>query len=351
MGLPEVIISFSSAAASAVQRSQQGIVALILRDDTVITFTTKTYSTIADVSQTDWTAGNYDLIEKTFLGSPYQVIVVRGATADLNYTTQLDLLAIMQWDWLAVPGIATGDVAAISTWIISERSSKQTFKAVLPNSASDNEGIVNFATTGIMAAATAYTTTEYTARIAGILAGLPLTRAATYYALSEVTAITQSITPDTDINSGELILINDGQKIKIARGVNSLVTIAAPKSADWQKIKIIEGHDLITSDIVTTFSDAYVGQINNDYDNQAIFIASVNTYLNTLAGTVLDPNATNTIGVDIAAQRLAWETAGTDTTTWSDQKVKETAFQAKVFLSGTMKFLDAMEDLQFAINV
>ncbi|GEO27025.1 hypothetical protein AAC03nite_28100 [Alicyclobacillus acidoterrestris] len=65
---------------------------------------------------------------------------------------------------------------------------------------------------------------------------------------------------------------------------------------------------------------------------------------------MLDPNATNTVDVNIEAQRQAWQDAGTDTSSWSDQQVKETPFESKVFLTGTAKFLDAMEDLELAIT-
>ncbi len=416
MGLPQVIINFIAAAQTAVLRSQQGIVALILRDNTIPNSTNEpawtattnyalgafvvpavangwvykcttaglsaaaapvwpttagatvddgtvvwtavqpvaiqTYNTIDDVLTTGWTAANYDLISKTFLGTPSKVIVVRGSTTDANYTSQLTTLTTLRWNYMAVPGIATADVSAVSTWLIAQRAApnRKTFKAVLPNSASDNEGIINFATDNIVVGTTTYTMAQYTARIAGILAGLPQTRSSTYYVLPEVSGIAASADPDTDIDAGKLILINDGEKIKIARGVNSLQTLTAPKNADWQKIKIIDGHDLVQDDISNTFSDEYVGQVNNDYDNQAIFIAAANVYLKQLGGTVLDPNGTNTVDVDIQAQKQAWQNFGTDTSTWTDQQAKETSFQSQVFLTGSMKFLDAMEDLQLDIT-
>jgi hypothetical protein len=416
LGLPEVIVNFISAAQTAVLRSQQGIVALILRDETLpsdkvpkwgattaytagqyvipsngsqtwfykcttagnsaaaepawpiaagatvndgtVVWTAvqptilSTYNTIDDVASTDWTAANYDLISKTFLGAPYKVMIVRGDTTDADYSNQLALLATIRWNYLAIPGIASADVAAVSAWIKDQRDNKRkTYKAVLPVSTSDHEGIIDFETTGITVGATVYTTAQYTGRIAGILAGMPQTRSSTFYVLTEIDSITQSADPDADIDAGKLILINDGEQIKIARGVNSLVTLTAPKNDDWQKIKIIDGHDLVQDDIQNTFSDEYIGQVNNDYDNQAIFIAATNVYLGQLGGTVLDPNGTNSVDVDVQAQRQAWQNAGTDTSSWSDQKVKETAFQSRVFLTGSAKFLDAMEDLQLNIAV
>jgi hypothetical protein len=353
MPLPEINITFSSLATSAVERSQRGIVALILKDDTGV-FTEKIYTSVTDVLSADWTAANLQYIKDAFLGIPSKVIVERLDVAAVDYSAALAVLALKRWNYLAIPGIIVADVATISTWLIDQRTNvKKTYRAVLPSSASDNEGVINFTTAGIVVGAKTYSASDYTARIAGILAGLPLTRSATHFVLSEVDSITDITVAaeNTAIDAGELILINDGEKVKIARGVNSLKTITAPKTEDWKKIKIIEGHDLIRDDITNTFNDDYVGEVVNSYDNQAIFITALNAYLRTLKGDVLDPNAGNTVDVNIAAQRTAIEGTGTDTSTWTDQKVKEFAFQSKVFLIGSLKFLDAMEDLTMEISV
>jgi len=352
MGLPEITITFSSLASSAIARSQRGVVALILKDDTG-DFDEKVYNSVSDIDSEDWTETNLQHIKDAFLGIPSKVIVERLDANASDYSDALDILASKRWNYLAVPGIITADATTVATWIKTQRSTnKKTFKAVLPAGTTDHddEGIIEFATSGIKVGNSTYTASQYTARIAGILAGLPLTRSATYFVLSEVDAITESTTPDDDIDDGKLILINDGEKVKIGRGVNSLQTITSPKNVDWKKIKIIESHDLIQDDITNTFNDQYVGKVNNDYDNQAIFIAAINLYLSKLQGDVLDPYGTNTVNVDVVAQRAAWEAAGTDTSTWSDQTVKETAYKSNVFLGGNVKFLDAMEDLVMAIT-
>jgi hypothetical protein len=351
MGLPEVNIIFSSLAVSAVQRSQRGVVALIFKDDTGA-FTSKEYRAAIEVQSADWTAANKAFIEQAFSGGPSKVIVERIPVNAANYSAALTRLAVKRWNYLAIPGIATADVAAIATQIKTWRdTNKKTFKAVLPNNTGDHIGIINFATSGIKVGGNTYSAADYSGRIAGILAGMPLTRSATYYVLPEVEAITESTDPNADIDAGKLILVNDGDKIKIGRGVNSLTTLSGGKGADWQKIKIIEGHDLIQEDITTTFNDNYVGKINNSYDNQVLFLTAVNAYARGLRGDVLDPAGDNTVGVDLETQRLAWEAIGTDTSTWDDQMVKSQAFQSEVFIAGAFKFLDAIEDLNFKISV
>jgi hypothetical protein len=348
MGLPQIDITFSTLAVTAVQRSQRGIVALIIRDATKTTAISE-YKVASDVVSTDWTSTNLKLIKQAFLGVPSKVIVVRGATTDLDYSDQLDLLKSIKFNWLAVPGIDPADVSDIATWIQTMRQGNIMVKAVLPNSVADNEGVVNFTTGDIKVGLDTFSASEYTGRIAGIFAGLSLDRSATYYELAEVEDITEDADPGAAIDAGELVLIKQDGKIKIARAVNSLTTTSASKSEIFKKIKIVEGMDLIKTDIQTTFNNEYVGKVNNSYDNQVLFITAVNAYLRGLQGDVLDPAYDNRVSVDTEAQRLAWEAAGTDTTDWEDKKVKEMSYQSNVYLGGNLKFLDAMEDLTMEI--
>ena len=350
MGLPIIDFIFKSLAASVIARSSRGVVALVLRDATAVP-TFYTYNIESDVVSEDWTATNLQYIKDAFLGAPNKVIVVRGGAADLNYTTQLATLALKKWDWLAIPGIVALDVSTVSDWIIAQRLAKKTFKAVLPNSVSDHEGIVNFATAGIVVGTNTYTASQYTARIAGILAGLSLSRSATYFKLAEVESVTESADPGADIDAGKLILISQDGAIKIGRGINSLTTITDSKSKSFKKIKIIEGMDLIKGDISKAFSDEYVGNVVNIYDNQVLFITAVNSYFRGLEGDVLDPRGDNTAEVNVPAQRAAWEGADVDTTDMTDQEIKEKAFESNVYLKGNLKFADAMEDLSFEITI
>lgn len=293
MGLPQIDITFSTLAVSAVQRSQRGIVALILRDDTAGDEVNE-YKLLTDVDSDEWTTENYDYITHAFKGLPSKVIVIRGATTDVDYTSQLGLLATKQFNWLAVPGIESVDTGDVATWIGTMRANGNMFKAVLPNEAADSEAVVNFTTEGIVVGLETYTASEYTARMAGIFAGLALDRSATYYELAEVDDITETADPDAAVDGGELILIKQDGKIKIARGVNSLVTTSTEKSDIFKKIKIVEGMDLIKTDIQSTFNDEYVGKVNNSYDNQVLFITAVMAYMKGLEGDVLDPNYDNT---------------------------------------------------------
>ncbi|MTI57485.1 phage tail sheath C-terminal domain-containing protein [Geosporobacter ferrireducens] len=350
MGLPEILIEFKTQGLTAVQRSARGIVALVLKDDTQ-DFDSIVYKSIDEVKAEDWTPENKDYIEKTFMGTPSKILVERISTTDADYSAALSRLKSKKWNYLAVPGVAGAALTNIATWIKTERDiNKKTFKAVLPNIQADHEGIINFATENIKVGEKVYSAGEYTCRIAGIMAGLPFTRSSTYFALNEVESIQESEEPGTDIDNGKLILINDGTRIKIGRGVNSLTTLTASKGREFKKIKIVDAVDLVHDDIRDTFNNAYVGKIINSYDNKVLFMTAVNAYFGELERIdVLDPAFTNKAELDAESQRLYLMTKGVDVEALEEQEIKEYNTDSKVFAKANVKFLDAMEDLQMLI--
>lgn len=356
MGLPQINIAFKSKSVSAITRSAMGIVALILRDTTnLVTPSTVVLKSVEDLKESDWSAENYDYINKTFLGTPSKVIVVKiGDGTEEEPSTVVDGLAklkTVKFNYLAVPSASSVEGETIVTWTKGKRKNDlKNIKAVVAHQAADDIGVINFTTEGIVVGDKTYTAQQYTCRIAGILAGLPFTRSSTYFVLPEVDAIVEHENPDEAIDNGELILINDGEKVKIGRGVNSLTTVTAEQKADWKKIKIVDVMDMITDDVRETFNDNYVGKIQNITDNQILFIIAVKSYFRGLAGQgVLEPTFNNTADIDVTTQRLAWESIGTDTSTWDDSKVRLMPFGSSIFLAGSVKIVDAVEDLDFNI--
>lgn len=357
MGLPEIRISFQKAAATAVERSQRGTVAVIL-DDSTIGGELVTLYKLSDAKATMFTAQSIDYLRLIFAGGANTVYAVRlqkeESEPDLDAT--LEMIKPYRWNWLCMPGATSAEVSSIEAFIKTQRADGRAFKAVLPNAtANDCEGIVNFATTGIQAldasgAAKAYSTAEFCCRIAGILAGLSITRSCTYYVLEDVVNVTMSEDPDADVDAGKLIIIFDGEKHKIARGVTALS--GANANEDFKKIKIVEGRDLIAEDIKYIFEDNYVGQAVNDYDNKQLLVSNIDEYLQTLTGSVLSPDFDNTASVNVEAQRKYLEAHGTDTSAMSDIEVCQANTDSSVFVLLSIQLIDAMEDmlLDVALN-
>ena len=348
MGLPQIIIQFKTLAETLVSRSERGIVAVILKDNTS-SFDTKTYTKESEIVKSHYTGTNLAFLSQVFLGSPSAVIVERIGT-DGNIDTALQRLKNKKWSWLTVPSVQSGETGSIADWIREQRSIyHKTFKAVLPETAADSEGVVNFATEGIKVGTKTYTAAEYCPRIAGVLAGLPLNRSATYFSLSEVESITESDSPDADIDAGRLILINDGTKIKIARAVNSLATVTETSGEDFKKIKIVEAADMIRDDIRSTFEDEFIGKIENSYDNKIIFLAAVNKYLKDLAGSgVLYDKFDNKAEIDLDTT-ANWLRQTRDISLWDEERIKTANTGTDVFVKANIQIQDAMEDLKFTI--
>jgi hypothetical protein len=350
MGLPKIDIIFKTLAVSAVARSARGIVALIVRDTNTAM---KVYRGIEEVKDTDFSAANIKHVKEAFYGTPASVIVVPIAEADA-VSVALDKLKFMYWNYLAMPEAVAQDVTDITAFIKGQRdNNKKIYKAVLPNAPADHEGIINFTTTGItMADGSTKTTAEFTVRLASVFAGLPFTRSATYYAFPDVASITEHADPDDDIDAGELILINDGKKIKIGRAVNSLVTYTAEKSSIFSKIRIVEIVDMIKEDIRMTFEGNYVGKYTNSFVNKMMFVTSVNAYFQELVTeNVLEREAENKARIDTEAQKLYLESIGKDTSTMNDSQLLRANTGSNVYLAANISVLDAMEDLSFVIGL
>ncbi len=350
MGLPKILIEFKTLAETFITRSERGIVAVILKDNSNTT-ETHTYSKESEITKSHYTASNLAFLSLVFMGNPSKVIVERVST-DGDLSTALERLKNKQWYYLTVPGVTEEEKEIVLQFIKEQRTQfHRTFKSVLPNCAADTEGIVNFATDNIKVGTKTYTTTEYCARIAGVLAGLPLNRSATYYVLPEVESITESETPDEDVDSGKLILINDGTKIKIARGVNSLTTFTDEKGQDFSKIKIIEAVDMIRDDVRTTFEDEFVGKVENSYDNKIVFIAAVNKYFKDLASRgVLYDKYDNMAEIDIDATR-EYLSKTKDVSEWDEEAIKTANTGTNVFVKSNIQIQDAIEDMNFGIYI
>lgn len=354
MGLPQIIINFTQKASSAIERSERGIVCLLIKDATA-EGRQYSYELVSQVSSDDWTAANYQVIRDTMLAGPSKVIVVRMGE-DEEFSDVKEIVDSLSFNWMAAPGLE-GQSAIVDYVKDRNKTSKgRRIKAVVYNATNpDDEHVVNFQNTSVKRAddEEAISGSLYLGRIAGLLAALPFTRSATYYQLTDLESVTEPADVDSAIDKGGFVIINDYGEPKIGRGVNSLQTLSDNQTEDWKSIVIIEAMDLMLEDIYTSFKDDYVGKYKNKYENQCTFLSAVNRYFAELAGEdVLDPEYDNHAEIDIEAQRNAWLSIGKEeAASWDEQTVKSNTYKKNVFIAGEVKILDAMEDLTFSIDV
>lgn len=390
-GLPKVQIDFKTKSTTAIARSARGIVVMILKNEETDTMKSYKIADITDIPETGITDKNVDLIKKCLLGTPLRILVytipldtIEEAT--FNQNTVLKEITNIKWNYICAPTATNQEQEDLASWIKTQRNNKKkTFKAVLAHQEADDKGIINFCTENIQVANPNYTETdseeiayvddahtdvsviadgqskneepefitytaiEYTARIAGILAGLSLDRSATYYQLTEVESVETYEDIDSLIDKGQLLLIDEGEGdgVKIARACNSLTTFTTDVGQDFRFIKIIECVDMITDDIRDTFKSDYVGKVINDYNHKMLFISAILVYFSGLKGNVLDnsPTAQNTVDIDEEQQKKYAITKGENVSEMTVQQIREYNTGTNVYLTGRITPVNAMEDL------
>lgn len=353
MPLPSVNIIFQSKAIAAIERGAVGILALVLKDASVAALTEFRLQDVADIPAT-LSETNRAYLQQAFMGTPKEVraVVIPDTAAD--YSEALNYLETIKFNIMTIPGIADADASTVANWAKSMRDTKERkIMAVLPNQAADHEAVIDFATDNIKVGTNTYTVAQYLARVAGLIAGLPLTVAPTYRPLPEVTDVPHLTKSEADaaIDAGKLILYHDGEKVKIARGVTSLVTTTEDKGPDWKKIKLVRILDMVYHDVKETIEDYYIGSVQNSYENKLLLIAAINAYYETLElEHLLDPGK-NRCEIDIEAQKAYLKSIGEPVDTWTEQQIKEANTRDKVFLLSTLRPLDAIEDVTLKINL
>lgn len=365
--MPSVLVTFKEKGITAIGRGERGIVCLVLEEDLEkVPANPAVLYTIDDIPETI-SDENKEQIKLSMMGyqrAPLRVITHYIAKpeseAAQDYTEVLKKLEHTNFNYLVIPQIAQGKVQDIATWIKQMRTVKDTmFKAVLPNCPADCEGVVNFTNTTIRTNSDnkTYTTAQYCSRIAGIIAGTPLTISCTYAPLPEVIEV-EPYTAD-EMNSkvahGELFLFDDGEKIKVASGVNSFVTTMQGKGEDYQKIKLVDIMDLIHDDIKKTGHDSYIGKYANSYDNRCLLVTAINGYYDQLEQEGLLERGQNTAYIDIETTKTWLKNNGLATSeelaTMKDLDVKYQNIHDNVFIASDLSILDAIENITVKNNI
>lgn len=354
-GLVNINIEFKELATSFIQRSQTGIVTIILKD------TTKMYKelTSEDDIPTSLSDDNKKYIKYGFAGAtdnekvlkPSKVIITVIDT-DGNLDEILSELESVEFNYLCMPEAIEAEKTKIVTWIKKIREEESTeAKAVLANIKADNEAIINF-TENVTVGGEEITAEKYTSRIASLIASTPNTQSITYAPLNEVESITKidKASADAKVQAGELILRRLSGKIRVARGVNSLTTLTAEKGEMFQKIKLVDTKDLISKDIKNIYVEKYLRQCPNSYDNKCLFIVAVQSYLAELAKQeLIDSNFT--IEIDIEKQKEYLESKKVDTSKMNDNEIKNYSTGSNGFYLINLKLVDAMEDINIRVQI
>lgn len=355
MKLPSINIAFQTTGITAIQRSEKGTVALLLRG-TAKTGQTFTVYDVTDIP-TNVSKANKAHIMRALLGyvKPPKAVLVRvGASDETGLTAGLAYLATQKFDYMACPpDVIEAEAQEVAAWIKNQRENNHAiYKAVLPNVAADYEGIINVTTASAATADGPLTAAELCSRIAGLIAGTPMKIACTYAPLTELTDCARLTRAEGDaaVNRGEFILIHDGVKVKVGRGVNSFVTTIDGKGDAFKKIKIVECMDMMNQDIRQTAEDSYIGKYANSYDNKCLLITAIDGYLEKLFNDDLIAEGW-TVELNVPAIRAYLKGVGTDVSKMTDDAIKRADTGDKVFIKISVKILDAIEDIDIVVTI
>ena len=350
IGLPSVIVEFKQKASTAIQRGNTGIVALVLRDSNAqgLHNVKGTYDIPSNLSE-----ANKKYINLTLLGNvtaPSKVVAyVVGEETQLS--DALNYLETVDFNYLVVPAIKENERTVVKTFIEKMRNDiKVRVKAVMKLDA-DYEGIVNSNNTATMVEGE-INVDEFCCVMAGLIAGTPLSQSVTYAVPKNVLDIPSQTKAESEakVKNGELILVKEMGKIRVARGVNSLKTTTTEKGDLFQKIKLVDTMDLIHNDIRKTCIDTYIGKVANNYDNKCILMTAISSYFEELAKEQLIEKDFK-VDIDIDKQVKYLKSIGVDTSEMTDKEIKEANTKDKVFLMANIKLVDAMESINLEIHL
>lgn len=385
MGAPSMDIQFIERAITAVTRGERGIVLLWVKDSlpaAAVNPATIILSSDIPSGLSDTTVEQIKLAMIGYTNAPKKVLVygmgisedAETVAVDAGYKKAMEVSETVKFDYLAIPTVETdGKTQEVASWVKSMRDNKRKkIKAVLPKIEADHEGIINFTMDRNVKTETVtekngtktavdivYTAEQYCARIAGLIAGTPLTFACTYAPLTELSDCTRLTDIDTPVDNGEFIVFYDGEKVKVVRGVNSFVTTADGKGDSFKKIKIVEAMDMINDDIIKTAQDSYLGKYANSYSNKCLLISAISGYFAQLKRDGII--SSYSVSLDAEAIRTYLKSKGLKATLedgtikevdeCSDEEIITADTGSFVFLTGNVKILDAIEDIKMPIYI
>jgi hypothetical protein len=353
MNMPEMNIAFTSQGTLTVERSEKGSVFLILRGDAPES-NPLTVLSAGDITK-NVSEKNKEYIEMALKGNdtaPQKVVAFFIAEESGDVDEALSWAETNKLDFLAMPTVETdGLTDKIKKWVIEQKSQHNMIKAVLPNCEADSEYIVNFVTKSVIAGEREYTAEEMTARIAGMICGTSLEHSITYATVTEATDCERKTAAEMEVmaGAGKLFCFWDGEKVKLSRGINSLLTLTAEKGDEFKKIKHIEVMNSIESDIRTLCQDFYIGKFGNSYSNRCLLTSAISSYLDAYLSEGIIESAE--VGFDLEAIKAAMKKANKSYDDMSDEEILQCDFGTGVYIAITLSLRDAIEDITVNITI
>ena len=348
---PSISIAFKTLATTAIQRSERGTVCLILQD-TKATEKWYTFKTIADVETEKWDKDSIKYINLAMHYGAFKILI-RVIQSGEDTSKVLKDLEMRKFNWLAYPKALESEDQTVVNWVKQQFGNTgpigKTIKYVSSYAnKTDHVAIVELANGGTYKSIYGdFTAQEYTAAIAGLIAGMPLNRSADNHIMNDLKEV-----EDYEPKLGKFSLYTDEDVIRVNYGVNSKTTFDSTWKKDTRKIKVVEGMCFIVDDIRDTFKKYWLGNYINDYDNKMNFCSNVTkVYFKEMSPNVLNGDYDNKVEIDIEAQKRAIIIDGLETEGMTDLEILQYPTSDEVYLTGDVRFVDTMASLSLTMTM
>jgi len=350
MTTPDVNVIFKTLATTAIQRSEQGILGLIVKD-TIQTNYISTINTIEDIDGNKWDPNvvSYFKIAMYTL-SPKKIIVFNQGTKAINEV--LKDVKTRRINYLAAPQAEEEEDQNIVIWTKQVFGTDKIDKTIRYVSGyadnSDHAAIIEFANESMTSIFGNFTAQEYTAAIAGMLCGMPLNRSADNLIMADLKSVSH-----VEPALGKFNLYMDDDDVRVNLAINSKTAFDSTWKTDTRYIKIIDGMCIVVDDIKNTFKDYWIGRYMNDYDNKMNFCSSINkVYFENLKPNVLSPDYENHVKIDIEKQKQEIILDGRhNPEDMTELEILNFPTGNNVYLTGDVMFANTMVNLSLVITM
>ncbi|RMD02739.1 hypothetical protein D9O40_05410 [Clostridium autoethanogenum] len=353
---PVIDIVFKTLAKTFVERSSNKKVVLIIKDDTSKTFNKKVYTQKGDLDTDSalYAADNLQALKDCFKKSINQLTVIRMDATDGVIADALALAGSCETQsYIGVYSSTVADHTALSSWIKTQEDSKKYYNAICYNlaTAADSRHVINFTNPKVKfkdSTRGEVTGDKYIPSLLSSIAGRNVeTDGVTYDIMDDLESVTEVADVDTATTNGQLVLFNDGDKVRILVGINNKTTVGTDEIEDMKLIEYSEAMDMIYYDVYNTYKDSYLSKFRNSNDNREIFVDAVNTYYTNLEDAeILNPDFDNKVEQNINAMRnYLKQNTSLDVDNMTDAQVKTNNFKRNIFTSSNLEILESMTNL------
>lgn len=210
-----------------------------------------------------------------------------GEAINEDYTDFLAACETQMFHTVAFPVADPTLKVSFATWVKKLRDDEgKKITGVVADYDADYEGMINVKNGVVLNDGAKLDALAVVPWVAGATAGASMVDSLTYTAYEGAVDAYPRLTNTGYISAltkGQFVFQFDGEKTKVEQDINSLHTYEQDKNEQFSKNRVIRVLDNINNDLLRTFSESYVGKVDNNADGQALLKqAVVDGYLATL---------------------------------------------------------------------